>query len=96
MFKKLVVGALAAGIVLTGGIGAASAEELTSTKKAESLNVTCGEIYELNDGLYAKYVCHPSGVYANSFEEPTKYGKIKWYLKNIIDGKGYYQGRVVK
>ncbi|WP_276570977.1 hypothetical protein [Bacillus cereus] len=31
MFKKLVVGALAAGIALTGGIGAASASRGTET-----------------------------------------------------------------
>ncbi|PGZ46262.1 hypothetical protein COE61_32690, partial [Bacillus thuringiensis] len=48
MFRKLVVGAVATGIALTGGIGAASAD----TQKAVSSpkQATCSIPYEYSNG----------------------------------------------
>ena len=67
MFKKLVVGALATGIALTGGIGAASAD----TQKAVSSpkQATCSIPYEYSNGKFKRTLYYSNGVYANSFNE---------------------------
>ncbi|EEM61192.1 MULTISPECIES: hypothetical protein [Bacillus] len=97
MFKKLVVGALAAGIALTGGVAASA-----STENTTSLTQECDSRFEFDrvrfDGdKYSKYICQPSGVFANYFEKweyyNGEYVKIKWYLKYYEGSTGYYEGR---
>ncbi|HDR4908896.1 LCI fold-containing protein [Bacillus cereus] len=90
MFKKLVVGTLAIGIVLTGGIGAASASTVpvdnvaNSTIESNSLDVK-----------YTRWVRSAGPIFANHFYE----NGIHWYFKGEITKKadgyyyGYYEGR---
>ncbi|MCI4054897.1 hypothetical protein [Bacillus cereus] len=99
MFKKLVVGALAAGIALTGGIGAASAStEDTTNSKNLTMAYSCPDY--IGNGKYAQTIYNPGGtnaVYANTYTEMTCHGKIKWYFKwKKADGGGYYEGEVIK
>ncbi|WP_182813082.1 hypothetical protein [Bacillus sp. ME78] len=93
MFKKLVVGALAAGIVLTGGIGAASANVDIPYNKCYNSSVS------YNNGIYTKYVVQSSSTFSNSYTD--KEG-IKWNFKGYKEeylegcGKKYiakYEGR---
>ncbi|MEB9971562.1 LCI family antimicrobial peptide [Bacillus cereus] len=86
MFKKLVVGALAAGIALTGGIGAASA----STENARLLGCVTTGVSDYGNGLYGKEVYNTTNSFANSFTEDG----IRWYFKNSYKANencgGYY------
>ncbi|MCW9134706.1 hypothetical protein OF830_28575 [Bacillus paramycoides] len=94
MFKKLVVGALATGIALTGGIGAASAStEKTVISKNEA---SCTIPYKVQNGKYIRdNIYYSDGKYANYFEEKICEGTvIQWYFKGIKDGKAYYEGRL--
>ncbi|EKS8378353.1 hypothetical protein COK37_30975 [Bacillus thuringiensis] len=87
MFKKLMIGVLATGFILTGGIGVASADVAD--------NPVCNKIYYVgNDGedLYSTHLCHRDGIYANYFND----GKYNWYYKGTINGMGWYQGRLAK
>ncbi|BET96814.1 LCI fold-containing protein [Xenorhabdus taiwanensis] len=72
MFKKLLtVGALAAGIALTGGIGTASAG-------TTALAATCPSQDKSHNGrVYLRYVINPYNSFANTF---TSDG-IKWYFQ---------------
>ncbi|HFU7058204.1 TPA: LCI fold-containing protein [Bacillus cereus] len=81
MFKKLVVGVLATGIVLTGGIGAASA----STEAAHPVIDSKASMQSVK--VY-KTVKHAENVFANSFYEDG----VTWYLKSISYSGGYYYG----
>ncbi|PFI27344.1 hypothetical protein COK07_24260 [Bacillus thuringiensis] len=100
MFKKLVVGALATGIVLTGGIGAASAstENLTSATLADECSAY-PYIKFIGDGnKYARDdIKYSDGKYANSFTEKVCGGTMYWYFKTTNrDGSAHYEGRLVK
>ncbi|HHK5541768.1 MULTISPECIES: hypothetical protein [Bacillus cereus group] len=96
MFKKLVVGALATGIALTGGIGAASASvEDTTNSKSLTMAYSCPDY--IGNGKYAQTIYNTGGNYANTYTEMTCHGKIQWYFKwKKEDGGGYYEGRVIK
>ncbi|MFF2242397.1 LCI family antimicrobial peptide [Bacillus thuringiensis] len=94
MFKKLVVGALAAGIALTGGIGAASAstESMESSKSITSQSFG----YKLQDGKHYKKVFSKSGIFDNYKYEDG----IHWYYKGRSvttdyggGWYGHYEGR---
>ncbi|HDR8178944.1 hypothetical protein B1R38_00560 [Bacillus cereus] len=96
MFKKLVVGALAAGIALTGGIGAASAD--TATKPNETKQFTC-KYDKTADGKYKKEERQKSQYFSNTKTEQACGGTIVWYLKGIkyVNDNGgehvaYYEG----
>ncbi|MDA1657922.1 LCI fold-containing protein [Bacillus cereus group sp. TH150LC] len=95
MFKKLVVGALATGIALTGGIGAASAstENTASALSTQCKNTEARETQK-GSGIYYKFECKSQNVFANSY---TDNQGITWYLKDIqvVGGKyeAYYEGR---
>ena len=92
MFKKLVVGALATGIALTGGIGAASANTESSVKEIAPI---CESYYYIGNDKYERYMYNEYKNYANSFSEYTCHGLMNWYLKNIdSDGVARYEGRV--
>ncbi|RWQ71010.1 hypothetical protein [Bacillus cereus] len=82
MFKKLVVGALAAGIALTGGIGAASASTAdTVNKSSETKLLAC---YPKNsEGKYIKEVRQNHQYFDNTKTEPACGGTVVWYLKKI-------------
>ncbi|PEC86570.1 hypothetical protein COK00_22730 [Bacillus cereus] len=98
MFKKLVVGALATGIALTGGIGAASAntEGVENTNKmAPSIAALENTTYYYNSeydfwfthdrdrDVYKTYKFHSrDGYFANSFEDTNR--RIKWYFKGVV------------
>ncbi|HDR8160731.1 LCI fold-containing protein [Bacillus bombysepticus] len=95
MFKKLVVGALATGIALTGGIGAASAStENTASELAMQCKNTQPQETQKGSGIYYKYECKSQRIFANSY---TDNQGITWYLKGITDMDGqyeaYYEGR---
>ncbi|MGK8833771.1 hypothetical protein ACRS8Y_28685 [Bacillus paranthracis] len=98
MFKKLVVGALAAGIALTGGIGAASAS--TENTASATLANECWayqNIIHLEDNKYGKTEYRDSGIYPNSYTEKICGGTMHWYFKGTNDiGEAYYEGRLVK
>lgn len=89
MFKTLVVGALATGIALTGGMGAsASTHSIDAAKKETVTNLAIPkEIYLTG--------------YASRWDLPNvteAYG-IKWYLKGAWQEPngtwtGYYQGHM--
>ncbi|MDA1870364.1 LCI fold-containing protein [Bacillus thuringiensis] len=88
MFKKLVVGAVATGIALTGGIGAASAD--TQNPK----QATCSIPYEYSNGKFKRTLYYSNGVYANSFNENVCGGTITWYLKHVQNGVAFYEGNL--
>ncbi|PEC13032.1 hypothetical protein CN300_02615 [Bacillus thuringiensis] len=95
MFKKLVVGALAAGIALTGGIGAASA----STEKTVNLKnqASCSIPYDTKNGKFVRTdIYYSDKNYANYFEETICPGTvIQWYLKGTtMSGNAYYEGHI--
>ncbi|MDR2996461.1 LCI fold-containing protein [Bacillus cereus] len=93
MFKKLVVGALATGIVLiTGGIGAASAD--TKKDVSSPKQTTCSIPYEYSNGKFKRTLYYPNGVYANSFNENVCGGTITWYLKHVQNGVAFYEGNL--
>ncbi|MBD1226452.1 LCI fold-containing protein [Xenorhabdus griffiniae] len=87
MFKKLLaIGALAAGIALTGGIGTASASP-SEDCRPQAIN-------DLGGNLYSRYIVHSVNRFSNSFTE----NGITWYFKS--SGKcsnglfyGFYEGR---
>ncbi|EEL58158.1 hypothetical protein COD82_28610 [Bacillus cereus] len=88
MFKKLVVGALAAGIVLTGGIGAASANVYIPYDECYSSHVS------YNNGVYTKYLVQPGDKFNNVYKEDG----ITFYFKGwkkLSCGKyvALYEGR---
>ncbi|MED2839951.1 hypothetical protein A6279_26865 [Bacillus wiedmannii] len=92
MFKKLVVGALAAGIALTGGSGAASA----STESAKL--TTCGHSgITYYNGVYSQERFNFTDNFANTYQDSNG---IKWYFKYSYyssDCYGYfahYEGRM--
>jgi hypothetical protein len=82
MFKKLVVGALAAGIALTGGVASASACENTGTQQYPS-------------GLYYKYEYSDYDIFANSYTEYgiTWYFKGSQWKSACGKYEAYYEGR---
>ncbi|HDR5277582.1 TPA: hypothetical protein QCS28_004900 [Bacillus thuringiensis] len=97
MFKKLIVGALATGIALTGGIGAASASTETFDKNSNSKT----ELNSLaSSTVYKMEMRKQERIFINTFTDPTT--RITWYLKDIIydyDTKewvGKYEGRIYK
>ncbi|WP_144508264.1 LCI fold-containing protein [Bacillus thuringiensis] len=107
MFKKLVVGALATGIALTGGVAAsASTEGVDSTKQVAPTKALLAEYYNYEykfvyhdvsgQNIYRTYEFHsPDGYFANSFYSEGK----TWYFKGIAgyDGNGgaygHYEAR---
>ncbi|KAB2394905.1 MULTISPECIES: hypothetical protein [Bacillus cereus group] len=96
MFKKLVVGALATGIALTEGIGAASAD--TVTKPNEIKLLACG-YGKTSDGKYKKEMRQKSKYFDTTTTEQACGGTIVWYLKGILyknenggEHIGYYEG----
>ncbi|MRC29477.1 LCI fold-containing protein [Bacillus cereus] len=82
MFKKLVVGALAAGIALTGGIGAASASTENGSNTPSSVKQLAG-CYPKENGKYVREVKNPNKIFANTFTETACGGTVYWYLKEI-------------
>ncbi|HEF1899680.1 LCI fold-containing protein [Bacillus thuringiensis] len=82
MFKKLVVGALAAGIALTGGIGAASASTENGSNTPSSVKQLAG-CYPKENGKYVREVKNPNKIFANTFTEQACGGTVYWYLKEI-------------
>ena len=93
MFKKLVIGALATGIALTAGIGAASADTVKPKPVSSSNKAVC-TFYEYSNGKYKRTVTNPGGKYASSFTEDVCGGTIIWYLKSIQGGVGIYEGHM--
>nr|WP_088325600.1 LCI fold-containing protein [Bacillus cereus] len=93
MFKKLVVGALAAGIALTGGMGAASA----STENTKLLGCVTTGITDYGDGTYSKEVYNTINQFPNSFTEDG----IRFYFKGSSKSNScggyyaYYEGRKI-
>ncbi|MEQ1974446.1 LCI fold-containing protein [Xenorhabdus sp. SGI240] len=87
MFKKLLtIGALAAGIALTGGIGTASASPSEDCRPQA--------IEHLGGNLYSRYIVHSMDRFSNAFTE----NGITWYLKSsgsCSNGLfyGHYEGR---
>ena len=102
MFKKLVVGALATGIALTGGAAASASTEgvsVDNTKKSEQelvLGVKSGGTsakygfdyrYDAStDKFYTNNFFKKDGVFANSFYDSG----INWYYKgrSVTSDKG--------
>jgi Bacillus cereus group antimicrobial protein len=99
MFKKLVVGALATGIMLSGGIGAVSAstEGVNNTKQGVAAS---GDYYNYEHGFYYNYfpagniyityeIYSHNGIFANSFKSEGK----TWHFKGVAhynpDGSAY-------
>ncbi|HDR8066811.1 hypothetical protein ACFVXR_28050 [Bacillus thuringiensis] len=82
MFKKLVVGALAAGIALTGGIGAASASTENGSNTPSSVKQLAG-CYPKENGKYIKEVRQNHQYFDNTKTEPACGGTVVWYLKKI-------------
>lgn len=92
MFKKFVVGALASGIVLTGGIGTSSAS--TGNPVSSTNEVICNVPYGQKDGKFVRTVYHPDGVYAHTFTQNVCGSIVTWYLKHVQDGVAEYEGVV--
>ncbi|PGK35658.1 hypothetical protein CN907_19630 [Bacillus anthracis] len=96
MFKKLIVGALAAGIALTGGIGAASASAAGFDYDSNHDSCYNSDII-FKDGKYTKYILQDNRIFDNSY---TDYQGITWYFKDwdwsFKCGKyvGLYEGRM--
>ena len=89
MFKKLVVGALATGIALTGGIGSASA---STENTASATLTTCGNSLVTQDASGKRYqlIYHPNNIFANSYTDSSG---IKWYFKGShqkVGCSGYF------
>ncbi|MGE7883454.1 LCI fold-containing protein [Bacillus sp. NPDC094077] len=82
MFKKLVVGALATGIALTGGIGAASASTENVSNTPSSIK-QLGVCYPKENGKYVREVKNSNEIFANYFTEQACGGTVHWYLKGI-------------
>lgn len=82
MFKKLVVGALAAGIALTGGIGAASASTENGFNTPSSVKQLAG-CYPKENGKYVRELKSSNNIFANTFTEQACGGTVYWYLKGI-------------
>ncbi|HDR4483493.1 hypothetical protein CN419_27790 [Bacillus cereus] len=91
MFKKLVVGALATGIVLTGGVGVASAGIESEYNKCTNSGVMTV------NGKFTQYIVQSSAIFDNTFTD--KNTKITWYFKGYEYSKncgkfiGKYEGR---
>ncbi|MFJ6194397.1 LCI fold-containing protein [Bacillus thuringiensis] len=98
MFKKLVVGALATGIALTGGIGAASASTEAPTKSASYQYDSCydsGAIFQ-GGNTYVKYLHNTVDRFANSYTDSegyTWYFKRSYYKPECGTYEAYYEGR---
>ncbi|WP_369900166.1 hypothetical protein [Bacillus manliponensis] len=58
MFKKLVVGALATGVLLTGGITASASELLVKEKNKETYAQSCRTIYYNERYKENEYIPH--------------------------------------
>ncbi|PFT69333.1 hypothetical protein COK73_16800 [Bacillus cereus] len=101
MFKKLVVGALATGFVLTGGMGASAATSTVdnTNKKLNSPQSSSYNIYEYHSSCpkinsnapYRMSMINENGIFANSFTDSG----ITWYFKGYGYNKtiGCYEGR---
>ncbi|EOP29487.1 MULTISPECIES: LCI fold-containing protein [Bacillus] len=96
MFKKLVVGALATGIALTGGIGAASAStENTANTGNTSKMLLCANNesywYDRGTDKHYKTVFSYNDIFSNSYTDSSG---ITWYFKGYSKtsdcGGGYY------
>lgn len=89
MFKKLLtVGALAAGIALTGGIGTALAAD-------KCPNETPKPLYGSNGSKWERIVVNNINNFASSFEQKYNGKTIKWYLKSKPrDNACLYNGNV--
>ncbi|MCC2386004.1 hypothetical protein NST86_30000 [Bacillus sp. FSL L8-0199] len=91
MFKKLVVGTLAAGIALIGGIGAASAHSETYERCYKPL-----EDITYKNGIYYKQEFNTENVFRNAY---TDNEGITWYFKKYEISRycggyfAYYEGR---
>ncbi|EOP02040.1 hypothetical protein ICS_05674 [Bacillus cereus BAG2O-3] len=104
MFKKLLVGVLATGIALTGGISAASAStesaSVDNTNNYAPIKALNEEFYDYiykfpyeyvtERGIYRTYKFYSeSGKFANYFESDG----IKWYFKGValefVNGGAY-------
>ncbi|MBZ3765656.1 hypothetical protein [Bacillus cereus] len=97
MFKKLVVGALATGIALTGGIGAtsASAEEVKPVNP-KNLSVCDVPYKKIGENKYENYIYDSSGYYADYYTEYICGGYMHWYFKGTTPGgDARYEGRMV-
>ncbi|WP_103653029.1 LCI fold-containing protein [Bacillus thuringiensis] len=89
MFKKLVVGALATGFLLTGGIGASAATSTVDNtiKKLDSPQFSSYQIYDYHsscpqiDAPYKMSMRKIDGIFANSFTDPSS--GITWYFKGF-------------
>ncbi|MFB7351660.1 hypothetical protein ACWGKR_28185 [Bacillus thuringiensis] len=89
MFKKLVVGALATGIALTGGIGAASASTENGSNTPSSVK-QLSRCYDKENGKYVREVRNPQRIFATTFIEQACGGTVYWYLKEINEEGGGY------
>lgn len=103
MFKKLVVGALATGFVLTGGMGASAATSTVdhTNKKLDSPQFSSYDMYEYHTSCprltsnapYRMSMINENGIFANSFTDPET--GITWYFKGTGAHKsiGCYEGK---
>ncbi|MGN7895046.1 LCI fold-containing protein [Bacillus sp. 22475] len=84
MFKKLVVGALAAGIAITGGIGSASAHGPTCNNPEKNI------YYDDQHGKFYMTVFSSKNVFANVYKSGGKDFYFKGSSKTTDCGGGYY------
>ncbi|MCU4948673.1 LCI family antimicrobial peptide [Bacillus cereus] len=88
MFKKLVVGVLATGFVLTGGMGASAATSTVdnTNKKLDSSQFLPNEVYPYEDfcpqskAHLKMAIKNENGIFANAFTDSTG---ITWYFKSF-------------
>ncbi|PGM06339.1 hypothetical protein [Bacillus thuringiensis] len=96
MLKKLVVGVLATGIALTGGMGASAASMEKPEGPVNSLKAAKCElpshIKKLSNGKFEQYVKRTDNYYT----EPLCGGTMHWYFKGKApDGYSRYEGHLI-
>ncbi|MCI4251433.1 hypothetical protein MRP26_21100 [Bacillus sp. CCB-MMP212] len=100
MFKKLVVGALETGIMLSGGIGASAASMENTESPVRSLQTTACElpsgVKKLSNGKYERYTPPYNGNFSNYYTEKICGGTMHWYFKGTTPDKslGRYEGHL--
>ncbi|EEL52779.1 hypothetical protein COD78_21465 [Bacillus cereus] len=90
MFKKLVMGTLATGIVLTGGIGASAATFTADDVK--SSKALAASVCPPSSNTLKMEMTNKTGVFANVWDQTEK--RIKWYFKamHFNQSTGIYTG----
>ncbi|WP_422424995.1 LCI fold-containing protein [Bacillus sp. PSXD-155] len=89
MFKKLVVGALATGIMLSSAGGAMAATPNTESPKQEKVTMATQVVFNTIYGYFSR----------NSIPNTTVQYGVTWYLKNAWQEPngtwtGYFEARI--